>query len=163
VKMIFSRLLPRSSLYDSIEIYFIFFLALFHFLCILEGYTYSLEVFKRKKDFWKRINGEQWWARNWPGTWHRWPSPTTVKAWPAQAGATHMARPVGGQCVRFTGDGAAAVDGSFSETWSRQRLQHKWAWGEHTKLGGEAAGHTTLWGNGEADQAAMYDSGNDVW
>jgi hypothetical protein len=51
-KWIWSRLLPRYTHKDSIEIYFIFFPVLLYFLCILEVYT-NLRNFKRK---WKNKN-----------------------------------------------------------------------------------------------------------
>jgi hypothetical protein len=48
---IWSSLMARSTYKDSIEIYFVFFLALFHFICILEVYMnfYNYKKMKNPK------------------------------------------------------------------------------------------------------------------
>jgi hypothetical protein len=45
-----NKCMPRSTHKDSIEIYFIFFWALFHFLCIFKIYTYFLKFFNPKRN-----------------------------------------------------------------------------------------------------------------
>jgi hypothetical protein len=115
---ILSSLMARSTNKDSIEIYFIFLWALFHFICILEVYTNFWNC-KRK---WK--NEINWWAvlgLIWPKVWQHRPGP---KAGTAQSDHDSSMAWEWACSHRATGTGGGATAGSSStvELWRRLHL-----------------------------------------